>query len=188
MVKGGVSKTYVSWMAASAPYPDETGKKYYIKVINPKKGVEKEVRWYTDKNAIGVPEGVEDFEKPLYPLFDFTGDTENDWVWVIEKRWLSDDEIEKKFGWRHGWKGNGLFGPYYGAKNEWWKVGCYFAPVTVMEEELPEIAAGLDKYKKVNWPQWVKEAYKNTVEEGFDNPNNCWHIEYDRMKEMGYYD
>lgn len=181
MMKGGVSKTYVGWEAASAPYMSDKNR-YYVKVINPKTGAEKEVRWYTDSHAIGIPSGLDKYEKDLYPLFGFTGDGEENWVWVISREYITDDEAEKYFGWKHGWSGCALFGPQYNENEEWWKSGCYYAPASVMEEELPPIEAGFDKYRKVNWPEWVKAAYNNTKSEGiYFDENNGWVNEYKRI-------
>ncbi len=171
MRRGGVAKTYTKYEAVGTPYMDEKdSKKWWIELIHPVTGRSKVVRWYTDGAHEGMkPVNFIDTPPDVFKRFGF--ETEDDWIWTIDKRWVSDDETIKKFGCKNGWNDCALFGPKFGGKDEWWKIGCWYAP---KHTELPDISNKEARFKKRTWREWVEAAYQNTVEEGVYNKDDCF--------------
>lgn len=178
MGRGGVAKTYTNYYAKGVPFMD--GDKEQIIVVHPKTGKEKIVRWYSDKAHDGMhPIGYKEEVPSVYKHWGF--ETEDDWQWVIDQRWFTEDEADI-FRRSPDWKACALFGPAYGTKDEWWKVGCWFAAKTV---EFPEIAADKKNFKKKTWRDFVEASYEHTKKEGVFDPERYWGLILKDLNERG---
>lgn len=175
-LRGGVAKTYTAYIASGVPYKEDEGTRWYVEVKHPKSGNLKTVRWYKDAAHEGMlPVGFEDIadgmakksaanERRIFGFKDI-----NDWVWVISKDNLSEEESENFFGWKHGWNGCALFGTN----------GCWYAPKGSV---LPIVKN--PNYMRKTWAEWVEAAYNHTVSEGvFDIETSVWKDCKDELEE-----
>lgn len=166
-IKGGVAKTYTQYLAAGKPYKEEEGARWYVEVKHPKNGNVKTVRWYKDTAHEGmIPVGFEDWadkiaknntanERRIFGFKDI-----NDWVWIIPKSFVTEEEAEQFFGWKHGWNGCALFDTE----------GCWYAPKGSL---LPTVKNPC--YLRKTWAEWVEAGYNHTKNEGvFDIESSVW--------------